>query len=294
MVFGLPPSRRDQGQRHGRGVAGLARHWRRHGGRGGRRLPVAAGRLTAGGGEFLGRAPLHALLGSGAAAAEGATPARHRARVGPVTVTVRRCARPGRRGVQHVMPVVEQRGRRGQRVGRDRVHAHAGAHLLVVLLVGVALLPALGLLLLHVRHERRRLHLEHLLDGGVDVDALQQREHTLAQQRAVGAGLGDEVQPQRAALPHAVLAQQVGHEEQQPAVVLDPPDVDRARLQLVVGGEVAHVVAAEQGLAPQRGLLHHRHELGHEACGLGLPPPRPAHQDGVGRERAEAGALDGV
>jgi len=91
-----------------------------------------------------------------------------------------------------------------------------------------------------------------------------------------------------------VLAQQVGHEEQQPAVVLDPPDVDRARLQLVVGGEVAHVVAAEQGLAPQRGLLHHRHELGHEACGLGLPPPRPAHQDGVGRERAEAGALDGV
>ena len=36
--------------------------------------------------------------------------------------------------------------------------------------------------------------------------------------------------------------------------MLDPPDVDRSRLQLVVGGEVAHVVAAEQGL-PAEGRL---------------------------------------
>ena len=41
-------------------------------------------------------------------------------------------------------------------------------------------------------------------------------------------------------------------------------------------------------------LLDHRHELGHEARGVRLPPPRPAHEDRVGRERAETRALDGV
>ena len=54
----------------------------------------------------------------------------------------------------------------------------------------------------------------------------------------VCADLRDQVQPQPAVAPHTMLLQQVGDEQQQPAVVLDPPDINEAGLRLVVGGEV--------------------------------------------------------
>ena len=172
---------------------------------------------------------------------------------------------------------------------------------------------------LHVRQQGGRVDEDHLLDGRLDVDPRQQLVDALANKLGVGvrgewwaarareaarvasthlgvgAALDDQVEAEQALLPQPVLLEQVGDQQQQPAVVLDPPHVDVPLLRAVgLEREVFHVVVQQHGLVAHRRLLHHRQELGDVRLRVRAPPPRPAHQDRVRRERAEAGALDRV
>ena len=147
---------------------------------------------------------------------------------------------------------------------------------------------------LRVREHRLGVDEEDLFDRCVDVDGAQQRVHPQLDALRIDAALHDEVEPQRALGPDAVLLEEVRDEQQQAAIALDPPDVDEPLLDHLDRGEVLDVVAEQHRLATERRLVDGAQELGHVLVRVPPPPPRPSHEDRVRRERTETGALERV